>query len=164
MLILDNFATLALDDTGNIISKNPIEEAKRLANELRNKPARTFFNAAGIKVSIKAYIGFNIEDCDLKEILNYLNNKSIIKSKSIIHFLYRVISVRFPNELVQQKKQVDERFKSEIELIESNSKNDIYWLGETGFQNMVSYTDKSIFSKNINILKKKNDMIAFKKI
>jgi|LWDU01.1.fsa_nt_gi hypothetical protein len=158
---LDSFDNIKLNDTGNIITKNPIEEAKRLANDLRSKKSYSYLSPYGVKIDVPSYKGFDIETCELKEILKYLDDKSIRKSKSIIMFLYRVISLRFPNELSKRKDKVDARFKKEIEMIESNSKNDIYWLGEVGFQNMVSYTDKSIFNNRLSILKKKNDMIQF---
>ena len=161
---IENFDSIKFDDLGNIITKNPVEEAKRLANELRSKPAYSYLNQIEQKISVPSYKGFDIENCELKTILTYLDDNTIKKSKSMIMFLYRVLSLRFPNELSQHKLKVEQKLKLEIDNIESNSKNDIYWLGETGFQNMVSYTDTSIFSKNISIIKKKNDMLLFKKI
>lgn len=156
------FESVKFDDLGNIITKNPVEEAKRLANELRSKPAYSYLNNHGQKISVPSYKGFDIENCELKTILTYLDNSSIKKSKSMLMFLYRLISIRFPNELTKRKAIVDQKFRDEIEAIESHSKNDVYWLGETGFQNLVSYTDKSIYANHLTIIKKKNDMIQYR--
>ena len=148
-MILPYFSPIELNDVGNIICKKPIEECKRLANELRSKPARVILNALGLKVDIPAYLGFNVEDCDLKKITDYIGNPSIKKSKSMYHFLYSIFAVRFSVDFALYKRNTENIFlKAELERIESEAKNDMYWFGRTGYQNMVSYTDDSIINNN----------------
>ena len=89
---LDSFDNIKLNDTGNIITKNPIEEAKRLANDLRSKKSYSYLSPYGVKIDVPAYKGFDIETCELKEILKYLDDKSIRKSKSIIKLILPTIS------------------------------------------------------------------------
>lgn len=139
-----------------IQSFSVIEEGKRLANEFRSKPERTYINKVGTSVTVPAKIGFDIETCTLKEITNYLDNRKK-KSKSQINFLYRIMSVRFPVEFTIRKRTSN--LKLELEIIESESKNDPYWFGEVGYQNMVSYTDPKINNPNLKTTKLSRDRI-----
>ena len=95
--------------------------------------------------------------------VNWLADTRIKKSESLIAFVHRVMSVRFSDEYGKNKSKIDSRFKMEYELIQSNSKNDISWLGEVGFQNMVRL-DGSLNLKKSNPVKLKNNEYVIKKI
>ena len=76
--------------------------------------------------------GFDIETCEFMDMVNWLADTRIKKSQSLSAFVHRVMSVRFPNEYTNNKKNIDNRYNLEMELIESKSKNDISWFGEVG--------------------------------
>jgi hypothetical protein len=141
-----------------IQSFSKIEECKRLANELRSKPEMSI-KADGFHrfhdVIIPAYKGFDIETCDFKDMKKYISNTPKI-SQSLLMLMLRIIAVRFPKDYQTMKK--NSPIQTELNLIESESKNDLAWIGEVGFQNCVRL-DKSLTNKNIKVLKKKNDTL-----
>ena len=49
-----------------------------------------------------------------------------------------------------------------MELIESEAKNDIAWLGEVGFQNSVRL-DNSLSIPSVKVIKEKNDKLRIEK-
>ena len=112
-------------------------EAVRLSNEFRSKPARTFLNQYGIRVDTPVKQGFDIETCDFLTMANYLADSRIYKSESQIMLLHRIMSVRFPDEYTKNKSKIENRYNLEMELVESQSKNDVSWFGEVGFQNKI---------------------------
>lgn len=143
-----------------LITKSKVEEAKRLADELRSKPA-TIIKADNfhhfediIKPAVK---GFDVETCSLLDITKYIKTHPKI-SQSLLMFLYRIMAVRFSTDFKIMKKTSPH--KLEIELIESQAKNDIAWLGEVGFQNSVRL-DQSLSLKSVNVIKAKNDQLRF---
>tara|TARA_R110000751_G_scaffold195782_1_gene301163 strand:+ start:1228 stop:1710 length:483 start_codon:yes stop_codon:yes gene_type:complete len=150
------------DDTGKI-SLTTEAEAVRLSNELRSKPSRTYIGANGKRIDIPAKQGFDIETADFKTIVNWLADSRIKKSESLIAFVHRFLSIKFSNEYSKYKSKIDNRYKLEHEMIESNSKNDIFWLGEVGFSNMVRL-DGSLNNKNTRVIKQKNGEIKTVKI
>tara|TARA_R110000744_G_C19313278_1_gene556939 strand:+ start:945 stop:1415 length:471 start_codon:yes stop_codon:yes gene_type:complete len=133
-------------------------EAVRLSNELRAKPAHTSINHDGIRVDYPAVKGFDCETADFKTMVDYLADTRIKKSASSIAFVHRIMSVRFPNEYTKNKSNIDNRYKLEMEMIESKSKNDVNWFGETGFQNMVRL-DGTLTNNNVKVKKLKNNKI-----
>lgn len=138
--------------------KTTYGEAVRLSNEFRAKPARTIINTEGQRVDIPAQDGFDVETCDNSKIDEWLANNNIKKSQSQITFLLRVMALRFPDSFAIVKRNVDPSVRLELELIESKAKNEIEWLGEVGYQNMVRL-DGSLTMKNIEVIKK-NDTIT----
>ena len=81
-------------------------EAVRLSNEFRSKLAKTYLNKLGVRIDIPAKKGFDIESCDFLTMANYLADSRIFKSESQIMLLYRIMSVRFPNEFTQNKSKI----------------------------------------------------------
>jgi len=152
---LSLFGDSILNDT-QIKSFSKVEECKRLANELRSKPQMSL-KADGFHrlkdVVIPAYKGFDVETCDFMDMKKYITNTPII-SQSLLMFMYRIMALRFPKDYQTIKKKSS--IKTELNLIESEAINDVSWFGEVGFQNSVRL-DNSLTSKNIKVLKKKND-------
>lgn len=145
----------------NELGKNtltPEAEAVRLSNELRSKPAHFLINSDGVRIDIPAKRGFDVETCDFITMVNWLADTRIKKSQSLIMFVHRIMAVRFPTEYSQHKNQIDNRIKLEYEMIQSNAKNDITWLGEVGFSNMVRLDGSLSNSKNI-MKKQRNEEI-----
>jgi len=133
-------------------------ESVRLSNELRAKPSHTELDFFGNRIDIPAKRGFDVETADFTTMVNYLADTRIKKSESSIAFIHRILSVRFPNEYTQNKTNIENRYKLEVEMIESKSKNDVTWLGEVGFQNMVRLDD-SLTNPNVRLLKLRNGQI-----
>ena len=129
------------DDNSNSLSGEG--EAVRLSNELRSQPAKTIINPFGTRVDIPAKQGFDCETADFITMVNWLADSRIKKSESLIAFVHRILAVRFPTEYSQHKNNIDSRYKLEYEMIQSHATNDIHWLGQVGFQNMVRL-DKSL--------------------
>jgi hypothetical protein len=154
---LSKFGNSVLIDN-QIQSYSKIEECKRLANELRSRPQMSL-KADGFHrlkdVVIPAYKGFDIETCEFKDIKKYITNTPII-SQSLLMFMYRIMALRFPKDYQTIKKKSP--INRELNLIESDAKNDIAWFGEVGFQNCVRL-DNSLTKKNIKVLKRKNDRL-----
>ncbi len=133
-------------------------EAIRLSNELRAKPARTLIDDLGFRIDIPSKKGFDIETCEFMDMVNWLADTRIKKSQSLSAFVHRVMSVRFPNEYTNNKKNIDNRYNLEMELIESKSKNDISWVGEVGFSNMVRW-DGLLTNNNNKVIENKDKTI-----
>lgn len=157
---LDKFENTKLVN-GKIINYSKVEEAKRLANELRSKKAYTIKSDSYhyIKdIHIPAKKGIDVETASFTEITMYIKTHKL--SQSSLMFLYRVLAVRFPTDFAIMKKSSPNSL--ELELIESNATNDIAWLGETGFQNCVRL-DGLLSNKNLKVIKRKNDNIEIKR-
>lgn len=147
----------------NTISLTGEGEAVRLSNELRSQPAKTIIDPFGTRVDIPAKQGFDCETCDFNDLWNWLINSNIKKSESLIAFVHRILSIRFPTEYSQHKNNIDSRYKLEYEMIQSHATNDIHWLGQVGFQNMVRL-DKSLTLKTSNTIKNKNEEFEVRRI
>lgn len=149
--------TLTFDQT----RKNELSyygESVRLANELRAKPSRFYIDDEGNRIDIPGKQGFDIEDADFMTIVNWLADTRNEKSESLIAFVHRCLSVRFPTEYAQYKDNIINRYKMEYEMIQSNSRNEIEWLGEVGFQNKIRL-DNSLNINNVKIIKDRNENI-----
>ena len=138
-------------------------EAVRLSNELRSKPAKSYINRLGVRQDTSVKIGINIETCSISDFKKWIHNKAEIKSQSLLTFVYRIISIRFPHEFKIFKQQIDNSFKLELELIESESKNEVEWVGLTGYQNNVRL-DGSLTNHNLIMNKKNDGTIKFKSL
>ena len=138
-------------------------EAVRLSNELRAKPARTVINIDGDRVNIPAKQGFDIEICSFMDLVNYLADTRIKKSESMISFIHRVLNWRFETEYDEKKDKIFNRYQLEKEMIQSNSRKEVEFLGESGFQNLVRL-DGSLTKKGTRIEKLKGEKIRIKKV
>lgn len=110
-------------------------ESIRIANELRSTPAKTIIDTNGNRINVPMKKGFDVENCDFDTIVLYMLN-DCKKSMTQLLFLHRILAVRFPDKYANLKR--DPLFKnwgSEMELIESEKKNEIEWFGEVGFHN-----------------------------
>ena len=121
-------------------------EAVRLSNELRARPSITYIDVHGVRVDIPVKQGFDCETADFNTMVNWLADTRIKKSESLIAFVHRILAVRFPNEYTLYRDNINDRYRLEYEMIQSNAKNDIFWMGEVGFQNKVRL-DNSISLK-----------------
>jgi len=133
-------------------------EAIRLSNELRAKPFHSYISISGERIDIPAVQGFDCETCTFMDMVNWLADTRIKKSESLIAFVHRIMSIRFPTEYAQNRDKIQARYKLEYEMIQSNSKNDIEWFGEVGFSNKVRL-DGSLTDNNNRVVKQRNDEI-----
>ena len=120
------------DDEGKI-SLTTEAEAVRLSNDLRSKPSRTYIGPNGKRIDVPAKQGFDIETANFKTIVNWLADT-----------------------------RINNRYKLEHEMIKSNAKDDIFWLGEVGFSNMIRL-DGSLTNKNNKVVKKNGKVSVLKK-
>lgn len=152
------------DQTKLVTDSNKLaitEEAEsiRLSNELRAKPMTSYIHATtGLRVDVPAKQGFDCETADFMTMVNWLADTRIKKSESLIAFVHRIMSVRFPTEYAQNRDKIQARYKLEFEMIQSNAKNDIEWFGEVGFQNQVRL-DGSLNNTKSKIIKQRNGEI-----
>lgn len=134
-------------------------EAVRLSNELREVDAHMEPDSMGnMTIQIPFKSGFDIESCSIVEIENWLNDKTIEKSQSLLMFVQRVFAVRFPLEYSQRSSIIDPEFKIEHEKIQSNAKNEVEWFGEVGYQNMVRL-DGSLTNTRSRVVEDENGKI-----
>jgi len=149
------------DESGNRIVST-ITESIALANELRYRADSTKIFVNDLGKSVKIFVagrlwGFNVEDCTFIKLMSYFTGNKIKRSQSLISFVIRIMALRFPKEYHENKNRIVKLIgKDEYEMIDSNKRNEINWLGECGFQNMVYYTK---LKKNVNVIKGKNDTI-----
>lgn len=149
-----------IDDSGKR-SITTTAESIALANELRYKPNSSKIFIADGK-SHKLFVagrlwGFDCETCSFQKLMSYFTGNKIKRSQSLISFVIRIMALRFPQEYHENKNRIVKLIgKDEYQSIESNKRNEIEWLGECGFQNMVYYTK---LKKNVNVIKGKNDTI-----
>ena len=133
-------------------------EAVRLYNELKTKPARFYINLNGVRVDVPEKKGIDLNKSSFLQIVNWLADTRFKKSESSEAFVHRFLSVNFNSEYSQHKNKINNRFKMEYELIQSNSKKEVQWLGEVGFQNKIRL-DNSLNNNKSQIRKNKNETI-----
>ena len=135
--------------------KSPYGGAVRLWLTLLPVPAHTNIET-GLWVEAKK--GINITNCTPHQFKTWLNDFSIKKSPSSLANVHRVFSLRFPNEYAQLRDNIDPRFKREYELIQSESKNDMYWAGEVDYQNKVMM-DGSLTNNKVKFTTKRDGTV-----
>lgn len=108
-------------------------EAVRLSNELRYKKAYTITRVDGTKVNYKERWGFDCETCDISDFIKWLSDKNIKKSYALFWFVIRIMLIRFPKSKDLIKNNISERRIDEFNKTCLDVKNDVRWLGETGF-------------------------------
>ena len=136
-------------------------ESIRLSNELRAKPARTILNVLGQRVEIPAKQGFDIETADYLIIKNWLNGNAK-KSQSLFWFVVRTLALRFPDKHTEIKRNLALKHKLEFELILSELRNEVEFLGKVGFSGMVRL-DKSLTKSKNKVVIDKNENVSIKR-
>ena len=134
-------------------------EAVRLSNELRAKPETSVMDRRGNTIIYPAKWGFDIETCSINDINTWLNDRTIKKSQSLVMFVFRVIFRRFPAEWNLLKSRVHPLLLLELEMIESESKNETEWIGRVGYQNNVRL-DGSLTNDRIRTIIKDDGIIT----
>lgn len=142
--------------------KSAYGEAVRLSNEIRARAASLSIDPLGNRIDTPSRVGFNVEDCEFLDLVNWLADTRIKKSESSRAFAHRILSVRFPTEYAQNKTNIENRYKLEVEMIESNSKNEVEWFGQVGYQNRVRL-DNSLTNTHINSVKLRNGNVISRK-
>jgi len=151
-------SNLPIFDQSRERESNAYGEAVRLSNELRSKPARTEITMEGVRKEYPAVNGFDCETADYSEFTLWLNDTTKKKSKSLFWFVIRIMAWRFPEKHTEIKTNLSENNHLEFELILSQMKKEQEWLGLTGYQNQVELDpDSSLNSKNVRVIKGKND-------
>jgi len=145
------------DDGGRVLL-DPEGGANRLYFGLLPQPAKFYINSEGARIDKPAKRGIDTKTCTLTEAINFLADTKIRKSQSQITFIHRYMSVRFPDDYARLKPNIDNRFKIEYEMIQANSKKDIFFIGEVDYSQMVRL-DGSITNPNSRALKGRNNII-----
>lgn len=151
---------MPLFDQTKVFDITPYGEAVRLSNEFRAKPQTTINQKVGNKfvdVTIPAIQGFDVETCEFTTLIKWLQTKRK-KSQSQISFIHRILSIRFSVKYAQYRTMIDKKFKIEFELIQSQSKNEVEWVGLCGFQNNVRL-DKSLTNNKVKVIQNKDNTI-----
>jgi len=110
-------------------------EAVRLSNELRYKKAYTVTKVDNTKIRYKEKWGFDCETSDISDFRKWLSDNTIQKSYSLFWFTIRMMLIRFPQSKDLIKKNITKKRLKEFNHTALNIKNNIEWLGETGFIN-----------------------------
>ena len=148
----------------------PYGESVRLSNELRLIPQGTKIIIDEITNQPKSVFdegrlwGFDIETADYGKLLSYFTDNRIKKrSQSLISFVNRILSIRFVTEYNNDKIKIHKVIgKSEMTLIQSESKNDMDWAGMVSYQNNVRL-DGSLTNHKVQSIKKRNGSIEIRK-
>jgi len=137
-------------------------ESVRLSNELRSKPEIRITGVRNLVNVTPAKVGFNCETGTYNEFTKWLNDTTIKKSQSLFWFVIRIMAWRFPTKHTEIKNNLAERRKLEFDLILSQMKKEIEWIGQTGYQNMIVLESANkLNNSNVRIIKKKNDSFKF---
>jgi hypothetical protein len=132
----------------------PLGEYTRLVHGLKGRKRSVFTNSLNEKVVTTARKGINIENCTLKEGLQYLKNKTIKKSNTNIGFIHDILSLRFKDKYAQLREEIDPSFKKEFEILQSNLINDPAFIGMRGFSGSVRQDGSLNNLKNKQIQRK----------
>lgn len=136
-------------------------EAVRLSNALRSKPSEPITDIVGRVLNwSEPKSGFDVENADYRVFTSWLSDTSIKRSESLFWFVIRVMSWRFPEKHIEIRTRLAENLRLEFDLILSNLRYEVEWLGEVSYQNMVRL-DGSLTNKNADVIKK-NDTIKIK--
>lgn len=137
-------------------------EAVRLSNELRARVASTTIDRFGNRVDVPAKRGFDCETADYLSFTSWLNDGTIKKSESLFWFVIRIMVLRFPEKQTEIKRGLAEKHRLEFDLILSQMKNEIEWIGTVGYQNMVRL-DGTITNPRVRIVKLNSDQYRFER-
>lgn len=123
---------------------NTITEDIALSEELRYRAPGVRINMYGEKIHDEGQLwGFDPETATYSKMLSYATDPRIKKRSTALKMLVlRKIAVRFPDEMSRDKTKIANTFRvslEEIELIQSNAKNDAAWFGEVGFHGKQYY-------------------------
>lgn len=130
-------------------------ESVRLSNELRYMAGHTDPNT-GFWIPEK--LGFNCETAPYSDFTNWLNDATIKKSKSLFWFVIRIMAWRFEDKHTEIRNNLDQSRVLEFDLILSQMKKELEWVGRVGYQNMVELDpDSPINKNNIKVIKRPND-------
>ena len=143
--------------------KNTYGESVRLSNELRYRPLGTKMVTDPITTKLVSVIdegrlwGFDVETAEYGKLLSYFTDKRIKKrSASLIAFVNRILSIRFTTDYNNDKLKIEKVIgRAEMELIQSETKNEIEWVGEVSYQNMVRL-DGSLTNNRVRSVKLKD--------
>lgn len=133
-----------------------------LHQQIMPQPARFFIDNRGNRVDIPAKMGIDVKTCEFVEAVNWLADTRIKKSETGRMYVLRNLAVRFPTEFAQFKTQIDQRYRLEMEMIESKATNDSSFFGEVSLQNLVR-ADGSLTKSNVRISKLRNDRFELKR-
>ena len=111
-------------------------EAVRLYQEILPKKAYSFKHLDGTIYNYSSRRGFNIETASIKSFYDWLNDSSIKKSKASFWFVVRCLAMKFPDKHGDIKKKLAPHNRLEFELILSELRNEIQFLGEVGFSGL----------------------------
>lgn len=136
MIISEPEKNTAYDENNNRID-GVVSENYVLIQQLRPQPASSYIDIHGNRVDIPAKRGIDVLSCGFLEAVNWLADTRIKKSETGRMFILRYMAVRFPNEFSQFKTQIDQRYRLEMEMIESKATNDSGFFGEVSYQNLV---------------------------
>jgi len=141
---------------------SPYPEAVRLSNELRPVKPYTYIDTFGKRIDVTARWGFHCEIAPYKDFTRWLNDKTIKKSESLFWFVIRIMVWRFPEKHTEIKNSLNISHRKEFELILSQMKKEVDWVGTVGFQNMVRL-DKSLNNDRSKIIKKRDGTIEIRR-
>lgn len=132
-------------------------EAVRLSNELRNKPSRPIFDRNEIVIGMTDPVsGFDCETADYSDFTNWLNAINIKKSQAIFWFVIRIMTWRFPEKHTEIKMNLAQNRKLEFEMILSQMKKEVEWVGTVGYSGLVRL-DGSLTNPKNRVVKLNND-------
>lgn len=143
---------ISIFDQSRVLENNPYGESVRLSNELRAKQSFSYRNMLGDLTIIPAKEGFDCENAEYNKFTAWLNNSSIKKSKSLFWFVIRIMVWRFPLKHSEIKNNLSIKRRNEFDLILSEIKKELEWVGMVGYQNNVRL-DKSLDNKNVKSIK-----------
>lgn len=138
-------------------------ESVRLSNELRAIPDHqiqrkepNIFGKEELKTyNIPSKWGFDCETANYSDFVTWLNS-NIKKSQSLFWFIIRIMCRRFPERHSEIRMNLTDNHKFEFDLILSQMKNEIEWIGTVGYSQMVRL-DKSLNDNQIKIIKLNDD-------
>lgn len=109
-----------------------------------------------VRLSNELRATFNCEAADYFDFMSWLNNPAIKKSQVLFWFVIRIMAWRFPTKHTEIRNKLAERRRLEFDLILSQMKKEVEWVGTVGYQNMVRL-DGSLTHPRRRTIKLNND-------
>ena len=134
-------------------------ECVRLAESLRPKKAGARINLNGQKMQMYTKKGMHVEDCDVKQLTQYLLTVDESCGYEVKLFVLRIFQIRFPAEFEAFRRQrAAPTLANEMELMGAYGQNEEAWFGRVGFVNE-GRLDGLMYRAHKKTVRRRNELV-----
>lgn len=133
-----------------------LSEDYLIYEQLKTRPATFRIDSFGNRIDVPEKRGIDTHTCEPMDFVNWFADTRIKKSETARMNVMRKMAVRFPTEFARYKTKIDQRYRLEMEMIESKATNDPRFFGEVSYGEMVRL-DGSLSNPKNKVIKLKNE-------